>query len=75
MASVNAEAFFVSRGELLGWLNSCLGLRLQKVEETANGAIACQVSRQGDGGQRRRLPLLAAAAADARQLSSSRFRN
>ena len=34
---------FIGRGELLGWLNGTLKISLHKVEETANGAAACQL--------------------------------
>jgi hypothetical protein len=36
-------AFAVGRGEILSWLNSLLKLKLQKIEETCSGAVACQV--------------------------------
>jgi RP/EB family microtubule-associated protein len=36
-------AFFVGRKEIMDWLNSTLDLNLQKVEDTANGAVACQL--------------------------------
>ncbi|GBG72813.1 hypothetical protein CBR_g12380 [Chara braunii] len=36
-------AYFVSRSEILSWINSTLSLNIQKVEETANGAIACKL--------------------------------
>jgi RP/EB family microtubule-associated protein len=35
-------AFFVGRKEIMDWVNSNLDLNLAKVEDTANGAIACQ---------------------------------
>eukprot|EP01128_Nolandella_sp_AFSM9_P009189 TRINITY_DN5809_c0_g1_i1.p1 TRINITY_DN5809_c0_g1~~TRINITY_DN5809_c0_g1_i1.p1 ORF type:complete len:325 (-),score=55.82 TRINITY_DN5809_c0_g1_i1:99-1073(-) len=34
----------VSRNEILNWLNSFLGLSYQKIEDTATGAAACQVT-------------------------------
>jgi RP/EB family microtubule-associated protein len=36
-------AFFVGRKEIIDWINSTLDLNLSKVEETANGAVACQL--------------------------------
>ena len=36
-------AFFVGRKEIMDWINETLGLNLSKVEETASGAIACQL--------------------------------
>lgn len=35
--------YFMGKGEILGWINDTLGLRLSKVEETCNGAVACQL--------------------------------
>ncbi|GBG25730.1 Microtubule-associated protein RP/EB family member 1C [Hondaea fermentalgiana] len=37
------EAYFVGRREILEWLNGLCQLNLGKVEETANGAVVCQV--------------------------------
>lgn len=36
-------AFFVSRTELLAWLNTTFQLNVSKVEQCANGAIYCQI--------------------------------
>ncbi|KAH3756715.1 microtubule-associated protein, RP/EB family [Pelomyxa schiedti] len=36
-------AYFVSRSELLGWLNDLLGLDYTKVEQTCTGAAHCQI--------------------------------
>lgn len=36
-------AFFVGRKEIMDWINQTLDLNLSKVEDTANGAIACQL--------------------------------
>ncbi len=36
-------AFFVGRKEVMDWINGTLELNLSKVEDTANGAVACQL--------------------------------
>jgi RP/EB family microtubule-associated protein len=36
-------AFFVSRSDILDWLNDLLGLSLTKVEQCATGAVYCGV--------------------------------
>jgi len=40
---IMSGAFFVSRGELLSWLNDFLKLSYTKVEQVADGAAHCQV--------------------------------
>eukprot|EP01138_Halocafeteria_seosinensis_P016397 gb/GECG01016728.1/.p1 GENE.gb/GECG01016728.1/~~gb/GECG01016728.1/.p1 ORF type:complete len:290 (+),score=51.14 gb/GECG01016728.1/:1-870(+) len=37
------QAFFVGRSEIINWLNDTLQLHISKVEETASGAVACQL--------------------------------
>lgn len=36
-------AYFTSRKDILDWLNTTLELNLTKIEQTASGAVACQV--------------------------------
>ncbi|KNC50671.1 autophagy protein 7 [Thecamonas trahens ATCC 50062] len=42
-AGLHSGAFYVSRSELLGWLNETLDLSYQKIEEVSNGAAFCQL--------------------------------
>jgi len=37
------SAYFVSKGDLLNWINTTLYLNLTKVEQAAPGHIACQI--------------------------------
>eukprot|EP00698_Gefionella_okellyi_P025950 TRINITY_DN972_c0_g1_i2.p1 TRINITY_DN972_c0_g1~~TRINITY_DN972_c0_g1_i2.p1 ORF type:complete len:264 (-),score=77.58 TRINITY_DN972_c0_g1_i2:70-861(-) len=37
------DAYFVSRGELLAWVNGLLGLNYSKVEQAASAAAYCQI--------------------------------
>jgi RP/EB family microtubule-associated protein len=37
------SAFFVGRQEILNWLNGFLQLSCTKIEDTANGAVSCQL--------------------------------
>lgn len=36
-------AFFVGRKAILDWLNTTFQMNLQKIEESASGAVACQL--------------------------------
>ena len=35
--------YFVGRKDIVDWINNYLQLNLAKIEQTANGAIACQM--------------------------------
>jgi len=39
----NSGAYSMGRSELLGWINDTIGTRFSKIEDTANGATACQL--------------------------------
>eukprot|EP00208_Stichococcus_sp_RCC1054_P005464 CAMPEP_0206148532 /NCGR_PEP_ID=MMETSP1473-20131121/36891_1 /ASSEMBLY_ACC=CAM_ASM_001109 /TAXON_ID=1461547 /ORGANISM="Stichococcus sp, Strain RCC1054" /LENGTH=120 /DNA_ID=CAMNT_0053545897 /DNA_START=119 /DNA_END=478 /DNA_ORIENTATION=- len=43
MPTMMDGTYFVSKNDLLHFINSTLGLNLQKIEQTANGAVACQL--------------------------------
>lgn len=36
-------AFFVGRKEIVDWINATLDINISKVEDTASGAISCQL--------------------------------
>lgn len=40
---IMGSAYFVSRGDLLAWLNGTLEINYQKVEQVSNGAAFCQI--------------------------------
>lgn len=40
---IMAGAYFVSRSDLLSWLNTTLEINYQKVEQVSNGAAFCQI--------------------------------
>ncbi|KAK8812277.1 hypothetical protein WA158_007511 [Blastocystis sp. Blastoise] len=42
-AGIMEGAYFVSRKDILNWINDFLKVNLQKIEDTANGAYACQI--------------------------------
>lgn len=43
-AGMMDAAYFIGRKELLDFFNDLLELNLQKIEETASGAVACQIT-------------------------------
>lgn len=43
LAGMMNSSFFVGRVAILEWLNSTFDLSLTKVEQTASGAVLCQI--------------------------------
>lgn len=44
LSGIMDQAYFVGRKEILAWLNDTYSLNLGKIEETASGAVACQIA-------------------------------
>ena len=42
-SSLSDSAYFLPRSELLSWVNSLLGLSVQKIEHLCTGAVYCQL--------------------------------
>ena len=47
----NDKGYFISRKDLLRWVNQYISCKLKRVEDSANGAVICQIFDRAFPGQ------------------------